>query len=530
MSVSSVPSSGASAAAVRRTPRRAAVVLLALLLSLAWAAARPAVAAPATVPLTVTNRSGLDTVHLYLLGVDLDTNRLGYVDAGGTFHAWSLPGGGAPTPAPDVAISGPGNGHSTTISIPRNISGRVYFSYGTKLRFDLVSGGLVQPAPWNPADPNAATLFDWSEFTYSDSGLWINSSQVDQFAAPHEVRATGTDGSTRATGATVAGGRQQVIQAITALPAFARTVISASDGTVLRVLSPGKATHLGLMSTSYLDPAIDRAWRTYESSTLTVEPYGAAGVSYRGRTQGGRLVFTDTAGQAVASFAKPSTEDVWECDGALAAPNDQTVGPIARTLCAALHRGNLATQHVQPGGAGAVSTFYTDEPADLYAKVIHAHMADGKAYGFAFDDVSEQESLVHSPSPASAGMVLEPLGIGGDPAPVSTAPASNPASSAPASNAPTSNAPATEPVGAVVGPGDALSVTLSEQHPGYATLVLGGGTAPGIVTVAVDGGSTATAAVSGPSRTRIDLAGSPGVHRVTVTSTAALGSVAVDLP
>ena len=168
-----------------------------------------AVAAPAALPLTVTNHSGRSAVHLYLLGVDLASNRLGYVDASGTFRAWSLPGSGGPVAAPDVAIPGPADGASTTLQIPAGISGRIYFSYGSKLSFDLVSGGLVQPAPWNPADPNSSILFDWSEFTYSSSGLWINSSQVDQFAAPHQVSATGSDGVTRSTGATVAGGRRR---------------------------------------------------------------------------------------------------------------------------------------------------------------------------------------------------------------------------------------------------------------------------------------------------------------------------------
>jgi len=508
-----------------RTPvalrRRALVLVAAVLLALGLPQLPRADAARSVLPLTVTNNSGRSGVHVYLLGVDLASNRLGYVDASGTFHAWSLPGpGGGPVAAPDIAIPGPADGASTTLRIPTGISGRVYFSYGSKLSFDLVSGGLVQPAPWNPADPNATILFDWSEFTYSSSGLWINSSQVDQFAAPHLVSATGSDGVTHSTGATVPGGRQKIIDTLRATPGYARTVITGSDGSVLRVLGPGKATEMGLLSKTYLDPAIDRAWRTYATTTLTVAPFGEGLATYRGRTEGDRLVFTDISGRRVASFAKPSTEDVWDCDGALAAPNDQTVGPIARTLCAALHRGNLATQQIQPGGRSAVATFYASEPANLYSKVIHAHMADGKAYGFAFDDVLEQESLVHSPSPTRAEMVLEAVGASGT---GSSAPTEPPAPSASATAPPT-----TDPV--VIGPGAGTTVTLTGRHPGYATLVLGEGTEPGIVTVTVEGGTTSSAAVSGPSTTRIDLAGPPGTRRVTITSTGALGPVAVQLP
>jgi hypothetical protein len=36
-------------------------------------------------------------------------------------------------------------------------------------------------------------------------------------------------------------------------------------------------------------------------------------------------------------------------------------------------------------------------------------MADGKAYGFAFDDVGAHESLVHDGNPLQAYMTLDPL-------------------------------------------------------------------------------------------------------------------------
>ena len=48
--------------------------------------------------------------------------------------------------------------------------------------------------------------------------------------------------------------------------------------------------------------------------------------------------------------------------------------------------------------------------------------------------------------------------------------------------------------------------------------------------MAVDGGSTSTVAVSGPTTTRVDLSGSAGVHAVTITSTGALGSARLELP
>src|SRR5687768_2440331 len=179
------------------------------------AATSPAQAiGPNLLPFTITNNTGrADAVHLYVLGVNLNTGRLGYVNAGGTFTPWPS-GANPPSPAPDVAIPGPGNGGSTTIQVPRGLSGRVYMSLGAKLKFFLTPDGLVQPAPWAAGDPNRDILFDWSEFTYNDAGLWLNSSQVDMFAVPHAVTVTGSSGATRRTGDVVANGRDAVINTI----------------------------------------------------------------------------------------------------------------------------------------------------------------------------------------------------------------------------------------------------------------------------------------------------------------------------
>ncbi|MET0423881.1 MAG: beta-1,3-glucanase family protein, partial [Actinoplanes sp.] len=160
-------------------------------------AAEPTSVPPASnlLPVSVDNKTGRgDAVFLYVLGVNLTTGKLGYVNAAGAFTAWSG-GGTVPVPAPDVAIPGPANGARTTIKVPKGLSGRLYMSFGKKLDFRLSTDGLVQPAPWAGGDPNRDILFDWSEFTLNDSGLWLNSSQVDMFAVPHIVTVQGGNGT-----------------------------------------------------------------------------------------------------------------------------------------------------------------------------------------------------------------------------------------------------------------------------------------------------------------------------------------------
>jgi hypothetical protein len=367
---------------------------------------------PNLLPFTVTNNTGRgDAVYLYVLGVNLSTGRLGYVNAGGTFTPWAA-GSLPPSAAPDVSIPGPGNGGSTTVQLPRGLSGRVYMSLGEKLKFFLTPDGLVQPDMANNSDPNHNILFDWSEFTYNDAGLWLNSSQVDMFAVPHAVTVTGASGATSTTGTLINNGRNTVIDQVKAQSGWANTVVTRSDGTVLRVLSPGKATTAGLFNATYLDPYISTAWSAYASRTLTVVPFGdQPNTRFYGRTSGDTMVFTNTSGQQVASFNKPSTANVWGCDGNIAAPNDLVVGPIARTLCAALQRGTLGTMDTQPGGSAA--DFYKVALTNHYSRIIHANMVDGKAYGFPFDDVMNQESLVHDGDPRSAGITLTPFGAGG---------------------------------------------------------------------------------------------------------------------
>ncbi|MFE4663454.1 glycoside hydrolase family 64 protein [Streptomyces sp. NPDC056716] len=383
----------------------AATALLAALVSLGGPAGTAA-AVPATIPLSLTNNSGrADAVHVYVLGTSPD-GRQGWADASGTFHAWPV-GGNPPTPAPDASIPGPAAGQSRTIRIPK-LSGRIYFSYGQKLDFRLTTGGLVQPAVQNPADPNRNILFNWSEYTLNDAGIWLNSTQVDMFSAPYSVGVQRADGSVGSTGTLKAGGYNGVFAALRAQPGWSGLVQTRPDGTVLRALAPLYGVETGALSRSVMDDYIDRVWQRYATTTLTVTPFGnQPDIKYFGRVSGDVMNFTNGSGATVTSFHKPDADSVFGCHRLLDAPNDLVRGPISRTLCAGFNRSTLLVNPDQPDTSAA--NFYQDGVTNHYARVIHERMTDGKAYAFAFDDVGNHESLVHDGNPQQARLTLDPF-------------------------------------------------------------------------------------------------------------------------
>jgi hypothetical protein len=288
-------------------------------------------------------------------------------------------------------------------------SGRLYFSYGQKLVFKLATGGLVQPAVQNPSDPNVNILFNWSEYTLNDSGLWINSTQVDMFSAPYAVGVKLSDGSTKTTGHLKSGGYNGFFTALKGQPGgWASLVQTRSDGTILRALAPGHGIEAGGLPATVMNDYVDRVWTKYASSTLTVTPFAdQPNTKYSGKVSGNVMNFTDGSGAVVTSFQKPDSDSIFGCYKLLDAPNDQVRGPISRTLCAGYNRSTLLSNPNQPDSSSA--GFYQDNVTNQYARKIHEQMADGNAYAFAFDDVGNHESLVNDGNPQQATITLDPF-------------------------------------------------------------------------------------------------------------------------
>jgi hypothetical protein len=354
-------------------------------------------AAAAALPLTIVNDSGSfgnASIHVYIVGNQ--DGRQVRVTPDGTLAPIALSDNGADG-CTDYAIGLAGSGE-TRLSLPY-MSGRIYVALGQKLKLKVVTDGngnpaLQYPAGWVASDPNHAVLHDCAEFTYNSAGMFCNTTMVDMFSVPLNIRLTGAKDQT--TGMLRPSGRADAFAAVRRIEEFAPLVL---DDT--RVIAPGHGLDAGLFAKDYLAPYIDDVWSTYTGKDLSVTTNAG---TFTGRVRGERLTFE---GPAPVSFAKPSTRDVLFCDGNLAAPNDGTTGPVAAVLGAGFNRSTLLGAPAQPTTDAA--SFYRTALTNHYAEAMHAATEDGKAYGFAFDDVADFASYIQDTAPTGIRLTLTPF-------------------------------------------------------------------------------------------------------------------------
>jgi hypothetical protein len=307
---------------------------------------------------------------------------------------------------------------ATKIELQQMVGARVYFSIGDKMKIGIHADsgqpggiGLVQPAPWTPADPNVNVLFDWIEFAFDANGFNCNTTMVDMFSIPVSLHLSGDNNQTA--GALVDGARPAIFtafQADSSLSSFSNLVMSD-----LRIVAPrhGIQNTLDKVSTGptfaadYLDGYIADCWTHYKSNTLTVDT-GANGVFTGSVDETGQMNFTrQGSSDVVKSITMPQTIDVFSCDGNLHAENN-TPGAITARVGAALNRTTLLDNSRQPDSDS--STFYKKPQTNLYSMVMHANSRDGRAYGFAFDDVGGFQPTVADPHPTALEVTLEGFG------------------------------------------------------------------------------------------------------------------------
>ncbi|MGW7521626.1 beta-1,3-glucanase family protein [Streptomyces sp. NPDC054796] len=358
---------------------------------------RRGTAAAASMPLRIVNNSGEyqnSSVWIYIVGND--GRRQVRVTPEGELKPIALGDNGADG-FTDYAIPLAASGE-TVLRLPE-MSGRIYTALGEKLKFKAVQDGagnaaLAYPAGWVESDPNYGITHDCAEFTYKGGAMYCNTTMVDMFSVPLSIHLTGAKDQTA--GALKQGARAKVFQDVAAAEGFGSLVIDDR-----RVIAPGHGIGAGRFADDYFAPYIDEVWSTYEGKDLTVTTNAG---KFTGRVSGGTLSFT---GPGNVSFRKPSTKDVLFCDGALAAPNDGVTGPVAAVLGAGFNRTTLLTSADQPTGDPA--GFYGGDLTHHYAKAMHAATEDGKAYGFAFDDVGGFASYIEDSAAREITLTLTPF-------------------------------------------------------------------------------------------------------------------------
>ncbi|MEU1947306.1 MULTISPECIES: glycoside hydrolase family 64 protein [unclassified Streptomyces] len=362
------------------------------------ASGAPSAKAAASLPLTVVNKTGqYDNASVWLYIVGNEGDRQVHVTPDGTIAPVAMSDNGSDG-FTDYAIPLSGSG-DTKLNLPQ-MSGRIYVALGSKLKLKVVEDGagkaaLQYPAGWVSGDPNFDIMHDCAEFTYNDSGMFCNTTMVDMFSVPLSIHLTGAQDQT--TGTLKDGARAKVFSDLAGVDAYKKLIV----GDNLRVIAPGHGMGAGLFAEDYFASYIDQVWDAYGSKDLKVTTNAG---TFTGRVSGGKFAFT---GPASVSFDKPSTKDVLFCDGALAAPNDGTTGPVAAILGAGFNRTTLHSTDAQPTTDPAA--FYGEDVTNHYAKAMHAATVDGKAYGFAFDDVAEFASYIQDTAPKGITLTLTPF-------------------------------------------------------------------------------------------------------------------------
>ena len=271
-------------------------------------------------------------------------------------------------------------------------SGRMYLSYGKPVYIAFNTdangnAGYAGPDLNNSSDVNANTLFEFAEFTIDGKYYWGNTTRVDYFCFPMITRLVGNAlyGTYDKTVGDI-GTRDEIFAAFkNGAPEEFKTLVRDD-----RIIAPCKLTFgEGKKYANYFDNYINEFWNKYTNEDLK---FSSETGSFVGRVEGNRMKFTRDGDSNVYYINKPTTQDVLEGKGAF---NNEYIAngvekAIEAQLCAAFNRG-VATE---PDKWYTVSEYYKKSPSNYYAGFFHEHSVCGLAYGFCYDDVNDQSTLL----------------------------------------------------------------------------------------------------------------------------------------
>jgi hypothetical protein len=215
---------------------------------------------------------------------------------------------------------------------------------------------------------------DFIEYTHNAAGWFGNTTLVDEFVLPLTIELFNADEKRWKVGITES--RSKIFEA------YKKDVNEDYQGCVKgtqRIVSPCRADFgPGKKFEKYFDKYIAEIWDKY--ATEKVEN------GWTKKVVDGALTFLGPKGEKEICASKPSTRDAFLGTGVL--------GGLPK-FCAAINRHVLG----EPEYWADPSKFYSAAPANFYAKFWHEHGINNKAYGFCYDDVSQQDTLVQFPKP-----------------------------------------------------------------------------------------------------------------------------------
>ncbi|RKU46447.1 hypothetical protein DL546_006981 [Coniochaeta pulveracea] len=365
-------------------------------LSQAAPAPPPPANMPGTLEIQLVNNSDSSQIYAYITGISLQERQGARVLLKADGRSLYFPESPSEIMQPlkeDCAIPLGAPGNTTTVHIPQIAGGRIWFSRDAKLTFMLNPGpALVEPSVLNPSDPNAAVDFAFAEFTYNDQQLYANISYVDFVPRlPVALTLQTVTSAVQHVSGMPPDGLNQVAQRLRdqaakdGKPWDKLIVPQPGSSSPLRALNPTHGDAVGANFSGYYEPLVEQVWAKYRaqpnspSSSLKINTQAGPGIVT------GQVNDKDELIIANEPFNKPTTADILGCNSGPFTTGESSVrNAIIPRLAAGFVRSSILDVAEQPSKP---ETFYTRDPTNHYARIVHEVNLDRKGYAFAYDDV-----------------------------------------------------------------------------------------------------------------------------------------------
>ncbi|MGL1886953.1 MAG: beta-1,3-glucanase family protein [Reichenbachiella sp.] len=314
---------------------------------------------------------------------------------------------------------------NSTVDLAQIQGCRIFMSVGEPLYFWFFGGtgapsGYTAPSKTEPSDPNKGIRFEIIELTFNEYGFFGNPTRVDSYQMPLGFELYGADNYYMKVGELV--DHETIVSSFVAnVPVEFQGCLDPETG---EITAPSKTPEfadgsIGSMPevgvyVDYFKPYIDQIWAKYTNEDLYFDS-GDAGI-WRGRVQGETLVLTSESpafiGRQGIIVRRPTTQEAFEGKGVLDnVVQDATTDLLVQAqITAAINRHviDVTTPNVGLQMWDDDAEYYLESPCNHYAKFFHMTgiSASQRSYGFAYDDVWDYSSSVHSPNPTQGIITL----------------------------------------------------------------------------------------------------------------------------